>query len=169
MKNLRSGMALIILFAIEPTHAQEMKKEPAAILEIGGAGNWDVKGGGSSYGPSLAIEMTPIEHWLEVEAGTTPLFSRGQTEWDFDLLFKKPFTLSNTVEFMVGIGPSWSHVVSNGRSSDSLGAEVALDFMLWPTKSRTFGRYLEPSYGRSFSAGNEQSVSVSVGLLIPIR
>ena len=61
-----------------------------AIVEIGGATGWDFKGGGTSFGPDLAIEVTPIEKWLELEAGTTLLFRRHSTEWDMDLLFKKP-------------------------------------------------------------------------------
>ena len=48
---------------------------------------------------------TPIENWLELEAGVLPFYSRNSTEWDTDLLFKKPWTLSPTAEFMFGIGP----------------------------------------------------------------
>jgi len=163
------ALALLALFCAGAVRAQETGKEPAAIVEVGAAGEWGVNGGGSSYGPSLAVETTPIEHWLEIEGGVSPLFSRGQTDWDFDFLFKKPFTLSQTVEFMVGAGPSWSHVVSEGRSGDSLGAEAALDFMFWPWKGRSIGWYLEPSYGYSFSADHEPALSVSAGFLIPIR
>ena len=148
--------------------AQEQEKEPVAIAEIGAAGEWAAKGHGSSYGPSLAVETTPIEGWLEIEGGVTPLFSRGRTEWDVDLLFKKPFTLSSKAEFMVGIGPSWSHDVSRGHSEDIFGAEAALDFMFWPWKGRKIGWFIEPSYGRSFNADHEQALSASVGLLIPI-
>ena len=41
--------------------------------------------------------------------GVTPAFSHHSTEWDTDLLFKKPWTLSEKVEFMFGIGPEWIH------------------------------------------------------------
>src|ERR1700761_8741549 len=91
-------------------------EEPTAILELGGAGEWaTVKGGGSAYGPNLAAETTPIPGWLEIEAGTTPFFSPGQTEWDTDLLFKKPWDLTDTTEFMMGVGPDWSHTISHGH------------------------------------------------------
>ena len=80
-----------------------------AIVELGGAANWNVKDGGSSFGPNFAVEVTPIEHWLELEAGVTPLFTSHSTEWDVDLLFKKPWTLSKKVEFMAGVGPEWIH------------------------------------------------------------
>lgn len=141
--------------------------EPSAILEIGGASETGLKGG-TGFGPSLSIEATPIEDLLEVEAGVAPLFSHGQTEWDADFLFKKPYTLSDTVEFMAGVGPSWSHTLSAGKTSDSLGAELALDFMFWPWKNREVGWYMEPSYGFNFGHGHEQSLSMSIGLLIPI-
>jgi hypothetical protein len=142
-------------------------KEPSAIFEAGGSGQWGLRGG-SSYGPSVAAETTPIENWLELEGGTTALFSRGQTEWDTDLLIKKPFTLSDTVEFMFGVGPQWTHIVTHDNSSDAVAGEAALDFMFWPWEGRKFGLYLEPSYDYSFAGGHEQSVSISGGLLIPI-
>jgi hypothetical protein len=69
---------------------EEKEKEPASILEIGGTGEWALTHGTPSYGPNVAVEVTPIKEWLEIEAGVTPLFSRGQTEWDTDLLLKKP-------------------------------------------------------------------------------
>ena len=40
--------------------------------------------------------------------------------------------------------------------------------MYWPTRERRFGFYLEPAYSYSFASGHEQSLSISVGLLIPI-
>ena len=86
------------------TSAQAEEKEPSAIIELGGAGEWGIPGS-SSFGPSAAVEFTPIKDWLEIEAGVAPLFSGGRTEWDTDLLFKKPFTLSDKVEFMIGAGP----------------------------------------------------------------
>jgi hypothetical protein len=144
-----------------------LAEEPSAILEIGGASETGLKGG-TGFGPNLSVEATPIEDVLEIEAGIAPLFSHGQTEWDADFLFKKPYTLSDTVEFMAGIGPSWSHTLSGGKTTDSFGAEVALDFMFWPWPKREIGWYMEPSYGFNFGHGHEQSLSMNIGLLIPI-
>ena len=93
------------------------------------------------------------------------MFGNGHTELDTDVLFKKPFTLSNKLEFMIGAGPQWSYTI-NGPGK--IGAEFALDFMFWPTRDRKFGWFLEPSYSYSFSQGHEQSLGVNVGLLIPI-
>lgn len=89
--------------------AQSINEEPAAVVELGGAAGWNLEGGGWAFGPDVAMEVTPIENWLELEAGTTPLFSRHSVEWDTDLLFKKPWTLSEKVEFMFGAGPEWIH------------------------------------------------------------
>jgi hypothetical protein len=158
----------VLLFAAS-VFGQVEEKEPKAVVEIGGAGEWALNHGTPSYGPNAAVEVTPIKEWLEIEAGVTPFFSRGQREWDTDLLFKKPYTLSRTAEFMCGIGPEWAHATAGGRSTNSIGAEGALDFMFWPWKSRRFGWYLEPSYGYSFAGGHEQSGSVTIGLLIAIR
>jgi hypothetical protein len=167
MRIARAALLVTLLFAWR-AFGQAEEKEPAAIIEIGGAGEWALTHGTPSYGPNFAVEVTPIKEWLEIETGVTPLFSRGQTEWDSDLLFKKPYTLSKTAEFMFGIGPEWAHTITNGKSSNSIVGEAALDFMFWPRSKRRFGWYVEPSYGYSFASGHEQSMSVAVGLLIAV-
>jgi hypothetical protein len=140
----------------------------AAVVEIGAAANWSVKDGSSSFGPNFAVEVTPIEHWLELEAGVTPLFTSHSTEWDVDLLFKKPWTISKKVEFMAGVGPEWIHTSDGGVKTNSVAGEAALDFMFWPVAKHRFGWYLEPAYDYSFGRGHEQSAGISGGLLIAI-
>jgi len=135
------------------TVAQAEEKEPIAIFEIGGAGNWTVPNA-ASVGPTVA------------EIGTGPLFGSGPTDWSTDILFKKPFELSNTAELMVGAGPAFD---STFGGTTKIGAEFALDFMFWPWPDRKYGWFLEPSYTYSFINGREQSFGVSVGLLIAIR
>lgn len=144
-------------------------REPFAIGEIGGAMNWNVKGFAPSGGPTLAIEFTPIREWLEIEVGGTESYNKGASELSFDLLFKKPFTISQTLEFMAGIGPEFSFMKSNGRTSNVWGGEFALDFMYWPFNKRNLGFYAEPAYDNSFSAGKEQSIGFSGGLLVSIK
>jgi hypothetical protein len=168
MRAAKLVLLVTLLFAGR-AFGQVEEKEPAAILEIGGAGEGALTHGTPSYGPNVAVEVTPIKEWLEIEAGVTPYFSRGQTEWDTDLLFKKPYTLSRTTEFMFGVGPEWAHTIKGGKSDNSIGGEAALDFMFWPWSKRRFGWYAEPSYGYSFASGHEQSMSMTVGLLIAIR
>jgi hypothetical protein len=163
-----SLLLAVLLLGSGDAFAQPADDEPAAIVELGGAASWN-PGGGLSFGPDIAVEATPIENWLELEAGTTPLFRRHSTEWDTDLLFKKPWTLSEKVEFMVGIGPEWIHTRAYGVTTNSLGGEAVLDFMFWPAAKHRFGLYLEPGFDYSFGRGHERSVGISGGLLIAIH
>jgi hypothetical protein len=153
-------------FALPPDTNPE--KEPLAILELGAASSWNVRGGAATFAPNLAAEMTLIENWLEIEAGVSPFYTRNNTEWDTDLLFKKPWTLSRKAEFMAGIGPAWVHLKQNGKVTDSISGQVAGDFMFWPTGKHRFGWFLEPAYEYSFAEGHEQSLGISGGLLIGI-
>jgi hypothetical protein len=146
----------------------DVEEEPAAVIEIGGAAAQSLKGGGSSFGPTIAVEVTPIENWLELEAGVTPLLNPHSIEWDTDLLFKKPWTLSDKAEFMFGAGPEWIHTNEHHVVTNSVGGEVVLDFMFWPSAKHKFGWYLEPGYDYNFGRGHEQSVGVSGGLLIAL-
>ena len=147
---------------------QTKGEEPAAVLELGGAAERSLNGGGSNFGPTIAVEITPIEDWLELEGGVTSFSSRGNAEWDTDLLFKKPWTLSDRVEFMFGLGPEWVHTTGHGSTNNSVNGEVVLDFMFWPSSKHKFGWYLEPSYSYDFGRGHEQSLGMSAGLLIAI-
>jgi hypothetical protein len=146
--------------------AQSVEKEPVAVLELGAAGSRSLNDGSS--GPTVAVEVTPIENWLELEAGVSPLFNRTSTEWDTDLLFKKPWTLSDKGELMLGAGPEWVHTNKPGATANSVSAEAALDFMFWPSAKHRFGWYLEPVFEHNFGRGHEQSVGISGGLLIAI-
>jgi hypothetical protein len=148
--------------------AQEAEKKPVAVVELGGATDWSITEGGSSFGPTVAVEVTPIENWLELEAGVTPLFRRHSTEWAIDLLFKKPWTLSKKAEFMAGIGPEWVHATRYSVTTNSVSGEAVLDFMFWPSPKRRFGWYIEPGYEYNFGRGHEQSLGISGGLLISI-
>ena len=87
-----------MFFASGVLVAQDVDKEAVAIIELGGASNWNLKGGATTFAPDFAVEFTPIENWLELEAGTMPFITRNSTEWDTDLLFKKPWTLSKKAE-----------------------------------------------------------------------
>jgi hypothetical protein len=161
-------LLILVLYAALPAFPQTPDKDPAAILEFGGAASVNPKDGTSSFGPSFAFEVTPIENWLEIEAGTTPLFRSQSTEWNTDVVFKKPWTLSRKAEFMAGIGPEWVHSNERGSEPNSIAGEAVADFMFWPTGKHKFGWYLEPSYDYNFMRGHEQSISVTAGLLIAI-
>ncbi len=168
MKMIKVILIICCALGTDIALAQSDEKEPVAIVELGAATSWNVKGGAATFAPNFAVEVTPIENWLELEVGTTPFFTRNSTEWDTDLLFKKPWTLSKKVEFMLGVGPEWVHTRENGRTTNSIAAEVAGDFMFWPAKKHRFGWYLEPAYDYGFGHGHEQSIGISAGLLIAI-
>jgi hypothetical protein len=152
-------------------HAQpaEADDDPAVTLELGAATSWNTTDGAATFAPNLAAETTPIEHWLELEAGASPFFTRNSTEWDTDLLFKKPWALSPKAEFMLGVGPEWVYLKQNRTSSNSVSGEVAGDFMFWPSGRHRFGWYLEPAYDYNFAAGHQQSIGISAGLLIGLK
>ncbi|HKW32075.1 MAG TPA: hypothetical protein VJN92_03655 [Candidatus Acidoferrum sp.] len=168
MRLAKSLVIAALLLAPATTVAQQPdEKESAGVLELGVAGAWNLKNA-SGFGPTVAVEVTPVEHWLELEAGVTPLFSRRSTEWSADLLFKKPWSLSKKIEFMAGAGPEWIHTRESGASTNSVGAEAVVDFMFWRSRKHRFGWYLEPTYEYKFGSGHEHSVGVNGGILIAI-
>jgi hypothetical protein len=159
---LRGSLCAIValLTLADPVLAEE--KDPVAILELGGAGAWNVPGG-SSFGPTAAVEFEPIESYLVIEAGITPFFDNtGHADWDFDLLFRHSFELSKNVEFEPGVGPTFS-------TSGQVGAVASFEFMIWPWQERKYGWFVDPSYSVSFAPGHQQSFGLTVGLLYGFR
>lgn len=151
-----------------PVQAADNDKDPKVIFELGAATSWNTSGGAATFAPNFAAEVTPIENWLELEAGVSPFYTRNAKEWDTDLLFKKPWTMSRKAEFMLGVGPQWVHLKQNGGWSNLIAGEIAADFMFWPTGRHRFGWYLEPAYDYSFATGHQKSIGMSGGLLIGI-
>jgi len=142
-------------------------KEPLALIELGAATERSIQEGTYSAGPSVAVEFPVIKDWLEIEAGVSPLYRPGKTEWQADLLFKKPFTLNERVEFMIGVGPQVSYATFGGGTKVS--GEIQLEWMLWPSAERKFGWFIAPTYSYSFSKGHEQSMGFATGLIIAIH
>ena len=77
-----------------PPQETNVEKDPIAILEVGAAQSWNFSGGAATFAPNLAAEMTPIENCLEIEAGVSSFYTHKSTEWDTDLLLKKPWSIS---------------------------------------------------------------------------
>lgn len=157
----------LLAFVCLPREAHAEDKEPTVIIELGGAAGYSLKGGGASGGPNIAAEVPIVENWLEVEAGVTPFFGHGGPEWDTDLVFKKPFDLTEKLEFAVGVGPGWVHTTGAGRA-DALAVEGILELAYWFRAQHDIGLYVEPSYDYSFGRGHEQSLGVTIGLRIGI-
>jgi hypothetical protein len=147
----------------EQNEHEEEGPEHSFILEIGTVGEWPLNGERPNFGGTIAGEIEPIENWLELELGLSTLATAGHTELSGDLLFKKPFRLSPTVEFMIGGGPSYSHTLNGPDRGGAWSAEFALEWMFWPT--RNLGWFIEPTWSVNPRNG-QQSAAVSVGLLI---
>lgn len=62
------SIAIVLVVLAVPACAQTTEKESAAVLELGSAGDWSVKDSRASFGPDVAVEVTPIKNWLELEA-----------------------------------------------------------------------------------------------------
>jgi hypothetical protein len=163
-----SALATALVLLAQTAHAEDNDKEPV-LLELGAASEWSLLDGTGSLGPNAALDIPVIENWLEIEAGVSALFGNNHMEWDSGLLFKKPYALSESVEFEVGVGPAWLHTTGGGRTTNSLGGEAAIEFQVFPWPDRKLGWFLEPSYGYDFGRGHEQSLGVTLGLLIPLR
>jgi hypothetical protein len=134
------------------------------IVGAGGAAELELAGSGH-LGLSAFLEIEAIDKWLEIEIGGQVLAIEGGREASVDLLFKKPFTLTERLEVMIGLGPA---LIRTQRRSDpdhtSWGIEAALDFMYWPR--RHFGLWLEPAYEIVLSGGVAHALSCTGGPML---
>ena len=139
-------------------------KDHAVVFELGWAGDWSREEGLHPKGVTFAFEVTPIEHWLELEVGVSALRADNTTEVPIDVLFKKPWQISPTFEFMIGVGPELIHVTGTAPQT-YWGLSSVLDFMFWPKKN--VGWYLEPGYEVTFHDGTaHHGLAMAAGLLI---
>jgi hypothetical protein len=148
--------------------AQSVRPAPvdddhAIVFEIGAAGDWS-RAEGFHPGGTFAFEVTPIERWLELEIGITAIHDDEGTEIPIDVLFKKPWRLSPTFEFMIGVGPELIHATGPDHGT-FWGISTVLDFMFWPRKN--VGWYVEPGYELTFRDGaKHHGLAIAAGLLI---
>jgi hypothetical protein len=82
------SIAALLLFS-GSVWGQANQEDATAVLELGGAAERSLKGSSSSFGPTIAVEITPVENWLELEAGVSSFSSQGTREWDFDPSLQK--------------------------------------------------------------------------------
>jgi hypothetical protein len=157
---------VIAVCVLSPTIVRAEDNEPRAVIELGVATERSIQDGTWSAGPAASVEFPVIKDWLEIETGISPLFRQHQTEWQADLLFKKPFTISDKVEFMIGVGPELSYNTVGGGTK--IASEFALEWMIWPTKDRKFGWFVEPTYSYGLTKGHEQSIGLTGGLTIAL-
>jgi hypothetical protein len=170
--HLRPLAIVIGLFGLwaSAVSAQQVERQKvpdddhSIVFELGAAGGWSSEEGASSGG-TFAFEVTPIEHWLEVEVGVTATRGNtGDTEVPVDVLFKKPWRFSRQFEFMVGAGPELIHE-TGAKGGTYWGLSSVLDFMFWPSKR--VGWYVEPGYDLARRDGiSHHGLSIAVGLLL---
>jgi hypothetical protein len=135
----------------------------ALVFEFGAAGDWS-PAGGFHPGGTIAFEVTPIEHWLELEIGFAAIKADASTEMPVDVLFKKPWRFSRQFEFMIGAGPEIVHATGPAPTTFR-GLSSVLDFMFWPRKK--VGWYAEPGYDVTFHGGTtHHGLGIEAGLLI---
>jgi hypothetical protein len=134
----------------------------AIVFELGAEGDWS-HADGLHMGGTFAFEVTPIEHWLELEFGVSVIHHPVGVEIPVDLLFKKPWRLSRTVEFMAGVGPELIRSTVEHRTFWGLSAVG--DLMVWPRQN--VGWYLEPGIERTFERGaHETGFAMAAGLIL---
>lgn len=109
--------------------AENKGKDHVAIVEFAATAEREISERSSHLGPAI---------------GASTNWSHG-THWELELPFKKPFRLSESVEVMPGLGPTWSHTTQTGQRQSAWGVEAVVDFFFWHGKH--VGWYLEPSYG----------------------
>jgi len=163
------GVVLLATTWASAAGAQSLAAAPedrdhAVVLELGWAGDWSREEGLHPKGVTFAFEVTPIEHWLELEFGVSILRADSVTEFPIDVLFKKPWQISPQFEFMIGLGPELVHVTGTTPQT-YWGLSSVLDFMFWPRKN--VGWYLEPGYEVTFHEGAaHHGLAMAAGILI---
>jgi hypothetical protein len=164
---LPTALGALLLLATTPAGAADREeRDHVVVLELGATGEREISERTSHLGPAVGIEIEPIENLLEIEIGASTYRSRGATNWEIELPLKKPFRLSNSVEIMPGLGPTWAHTTQPGERPSSWGAEAVIDLFFW--SSKRLGWYLEPSYGLTFGNGNKKSVSLTGGIFFAV-
>ena len=92
--------------------AEEAHEEHSMILTLGPVLDRSLTDKKTTYGSSVGLEFTAIEHQLEIEVGAQYLSSASPRVLGGVVLFKKPFELSHGVELEIGLGPSISRKIS---------------------------------------------------------
>jgi hypothetical protein len=142
---------------------RSQERDHSIVFEIGAAGDWS-RAEGFHPGATFAVEVTPIEHWLELEVGFSALRADGGLEIPVDVLLKKPWQFGDSFEFMIGGGPEIVRATGPDRRT-FWGIEAVADLMFWPR--RNLGWYVEPGYEVTFSDGATQhGMAIAAGLLI---
>jgi len=153
-------------------HHEEEHEEPAVTIKLGGSFERSVSDYTNSGGPTAALETGLLHDALEMELGTTALLKDGHTTWKTGLIFKKPFEVTENVEFELGAGPLWFHrgynLEDEEAQKDSAGVEGVAELVFWPGEHRSLGVYVETGYSYDFGKGHEKAAGAGAGVLVPL-
>jgi hypothetical protein len=123
----RAKFALVVsLLLCGNAAAQSVEEEKEhAVIAVGGAAFRRVTGdASSSFGSSVAVEVTPVKNWLELEFGTTALFRRHSTERYRASCCEQCWETANPSESLWGLLPAISQPICHQPSRTySSGAE----------------------------------------------
>jgi len=139
-------------------------KERTLVFGEGAAAEVELKGRSSHGGLNAFVEWNAIDEWLELELGASILATDGGVVVPVDLLLKKPFTITHSLELMVGFGPEMVQFAAPGDQATVWGVEGALDLMLWPTQH--YGLWVEPSYDLLFRDRVEGGMGGTAGVML---
>ena len=153
-------------------HEHEEHEEPAVTIKLGGSFERSVSDYTNSGGPTAALETGLLHDALEMELGSTALLKDGHTTWKTGLIFKKPFEITENMEFELGAGPLWFHraydIDEEEAQRDSAGVEGVAELVFWPGSHRSLGMYVETGYSYDFGKGHEKAAGAGAGILIPL-
>jgi len=166
LKYFLMGAVIIGAWTAGSVFAIESHEEPSVIFLMGPAVDKSTFNGKTTYGSSIAVEFTAIEHQLEIEVGAQYMSSASPQVMGSQIIFKKPFQLAPTVELGLGLGPNMSRKVRAGDSHWQTGIAFSADLMVWPTKK--LGWYASPEYVHGLNSRSDRSLGLSIGLLFPM-
>ena len=153
-------------------HGEEHHPEPVVTIKVGGSFERSVSDYTNSGGPTAALETGLLHDALEMELGSTALLMEGHTTWKTGLILKKPFEITENMEFELGAGPLWFHraydLGDEEGQRDSAGVEGVAEMVFWPGAHRSLGFYVETGYSYDFGKGHEKAAGAGAGLLIPL-
>jgi len=154
----------------EAHHGEEHHAEPVVTIKVGGSFERSVSDYSNSGGPTAALETGLLHDALELELGTTALFKDSHTTWKTGLILKKPFELTENLEFQLGAGPLWFHRAyeTDDAQRDSAGVEGVAEMVFWPGEHHKFGFYVETGYSYDFGKGHEKAAGAGAGVLVPL-
>jgi hypothetical protein len=111
-----------------PALARAEDKEPFALIELGAARERSSQE--ASTVPNLPFRSSFLSSTIGLKSRSVSrrCFGRVRRSGRPDVLFKKPFTLSDKVEFIVGVGPQFSYATFGGGTK--VAAEVLLEWMM---------------------------------------